>query len=184
MTLPTERLFNIHSCLKCGTCCITHPCALAPSDLARIASFLHTTAQDLFRRYLVLDYVLAYGKKRYYVCPARKNEKAAKIVDWNWTFSGSPCIFLHENKCTIEPVKPRGGRTFVCRLMTFEKTNRVAYGKRTAAKDWGRNEMLKHFLSMAETGGSSKPSEGVKEPTMLGGGNCEGDCSAYPIRQN
>lgn len=137
------------TCLRCGSCCTTHPCALAPSDLIRIARFLGISSTELFRKYLVLDYVFASGSRHYYVCPARVGEELGAIVASTWTFADSPCVFLRDNSCTVEPVKPRGGRAFLCRLMTGSNHDCIAYGKKTATKDWSRSQILDQLLALA-----------------------------------
>ena len=139
------------TCNRCGTCCTTHPCALAPDDLGKIAFFLRMSCTDVFRRYLVLDYTIASGRKLRYLCPARVGDKPGRAVDWDWAFIGSPCIFLHGNSCAIEPVKPRGGRTYSCHMATNTRRNRVIFGKRDAAKAWRGNPVLEQLLSLAKT---------------------------------
>jgi hypothetical protein len=143
------------ACTRCGSCCGTHPCALAPDDLRGIANFLGITCTDLFRRYLVLDYTLSSGRKLHYVCPGRFGDKCGTLVDWDWAFKSSPCIFLTGNSCGIEPVKPRGGRTFLCRLVTGAKRNRAVFGKRKAAEAWMGNPVLERLLAIAKAQPSS-----------------------------
>lgn len=139
------------TCNRCGTCCRTHPCALAPDDLGKIAFFLRMSRTDVFRRYLVLDYTIASSRKLRYLCPARVGDKPGRAVDWDWSFTGSPCIFLHGNSCAIEPVKPRGGRTFSCRLISRTGRNRVTFGKKRAAETWTGNPLLSELLTIAKT---------------------------------
>ena len=143
------------TCTRCGSCCATHPCALAPDDLEKIAAFLGTSCTDVFRRYLVLDYTLASGRKLHYLCPARVGDKPGRIVDWDWAFTRSPCTFLHGNSCAIEPVKPRGGKLFFCHLATNTGRNRVIFGKRNAARAWRRNSVLEQLLALAMTQASN-----------------------------
>jgi len=137
--------------MRCGSCCATYPCALAPEDLERIAGFLGMSCTDVFRTYLVLDYAVVPDKKRYYACAARFSDKPGRIVDWDWAFKSSPCIFLRHDACAIEPVKPRGGRTFSCHLEYHTKRNRVIFGKRKAAKAWRGSPLLDQLIAVAET---------------------------------
>lgn len=139
------------TCNRCGSCCATYPCALAPDDLGQIAAFFGMSSAEVFRRYLVLDYTAASGRKLYYLCPARLNDRAGKVVDWDWAFDSSPCIFLRGDGCAIEPVKPRGGRTFSCHLVTSTRRNRVIFGKRNAAEAWTGNPVLEQMLCLAKT---------------------------------
>jgi len=143
------------TCIRCGSCCATYPCALAPDDLGEIAAFLGMSSANAFRRYLVLDYAAAPGGKLYYVCPARFGDRTGRVVDWDWAFESSPCIFLHGNSCAIEHVKPRGGRTFSCHLIRSTRRNRVVFGKRKAAKVWRGNPLLEQLLALAKTQPSS-----------------------------
>jgi hypothetical protein len=147
--VPSRYQWEDRACLRCRSCCIAHPCALAPSDLIRIARFLGISSSELFRKYLVLDYVFASGSRHYYVCPARVGEEPGTIVASTWTFADSPCVFLRDNSCTVEPVKPRAGRAFLCRLMTGSNRDCIGYGKKTAAKDWSRSQILDQLLALA-----------------------------------
>jgi hypothetical protein len=98
---------------------------------------------------LVLDYVEAEGSKQYYVCPARKADNSGTIVDASWTFSDSPCVFLREGRCSIQEVKPKGGRTYYCGLLTNTGQSIVGYGKKRSAKDWTSSTDLKTLLDVA-----------------------------------
>ena len=142
-------------CVRCGNCCATYPCALAPDDLEQIAAFLEMNSTEVFRRYLVLDYAAASGRKMYYVCPARFGDRTGRAVDWDWAFNSSACIFLRGDGCLIEPVKPRGGRTFSCHQISRTRRNRVIFGKKRATEAWRGNPMLKQLLALAKTQPSS-----------------------------
>jgi Fe-S-cluster containining protein len=135
-------------CQKCGKCCETHPCALAPEDFPRIANFLGLTQEELFKKFLVLDYVEDFDKRSCYVTPARKNELPGRIVEADWTFAKNPCIFLLNGKCSIEQVKPKGGRDLFCSLMNHFNRNLIGYGKKEAAQDWSRVNTLKHLIAL------------------------------------
>ena len=137
------------SCFECAKCCISHPCALEPDDISKIASYLKLTEEELFDRFLVLDYAEADGKKQYYVCPARKNDLPGTIVEGSWTFSDQPCTFLLDGKCSIQPVKPKGGRTYYCRLLANTGQDTIAYGKKRAVQDWSTNPTLETLFSIA-----------------------------------
>lgn len=147
-TINPETESKLESCLQCGKCCTTHPCALAPDDLAGIARFLSLSEESVFDRFLVLDYVADSGERHYYLCPARRGDKPGRIVTTDWPFLPSPCIFLSNNRCAIEEVKPRGGREFSCRLMTGSNHDLIRYGKKTAARDWNESSLLIRLLSM------------------------------------
>jgi len=120
---------------------------MAPEDLMKLARFLGMSTAEAFKRYLILDYVLVSGQKRYYACPARVGDQPGGIVSSDWTFSDSPCIFLSDNSCKIEQAKPRGGKSFSCFLMTG-KRNRLGFGKRGAAEAWGRSQLLRELLRL------------------------------------
>jgi len=140
---------SANSCFECAKCCFTQPCALEPKDLTKIANYLDLTEIELFNQFLVLDYVEAKGTKQYYLCPARKTDVPGRIVQADWTFSDSPCIFLDRTRCSIQDVKPRGGRTYYCGLLTDKAQSVVAYGKKRSATDWGKDERLKKLLRVA-----------------------------------
>jgi Fe-S-cluster containining protein len=136
-------------CFECAKCCFTHPCALEPKDLAKIANYLNLTEIELFNQFLVLDYVEAKGTKQYYLCPARETDMPGRMVQTDWAFSDSPCIFLQQSRCSIQDVKPKGGRTYYCGLLTGTAQNIVAYGKKRSADDWGKDSGLKKLVRVA-----------------------------------
>lgn len=139
---------DVNYCLGCAKCCVTHPCALEPEDLGTIANYLNLPEDELFARFLVLDYVESEGGKQYYVCPARKGDVTGTVVDRNWTFSDSPCIFLHNGRCSIQQVKPKGGRTYYCSLLTNTGHVAVGYGKKASANDWSGSPGLRRLLTV------------------------------------
>lgn len=136
------------NCQRCGKCCRTHPCAISPEDLPRIAAYLGLADEQLFKKYLVIDYVQESNRRLYYLCAARSGDVPGKMVPSNWTFSESPCVFLKSDSCLIEEVKPKGGRTLSCRLMTLG-VNHIRYGKGKAVLDWNNNHFLKQMLPRA-----------------------------------
>jgi Fe-S-cluster containining protein len=108
------------------------------------------TSEQLFKKYLVIDYVQRSNERLYYPCPARKGDRRGTIVSSNWTFSDASCIFLISNRCAIEEVKPKGGRTLSCSLMTLDR-NQIEYGKTKAALDWNNNHLLKQMMHIIES---------------------------------
>jgi Fe-S-cluster containining protein len=143
---------TLKPCSRCANCCITHPCALAPNDLGKIADHFGLSETELFTRFLVLDYVEVSGKKHYYVCPARKDDEPGTIAETGWTFSLSPCTFLNEGICSIQEVKPKGGKSLYCSLMMNSNRNLVGYDKTSSARDWKRTDILKVLLNVANKG--------------------------------
>lgn len=117
--------------------------------MANVAHFLSLSEEEVFNRFLVLDYIVDSSEKRYYLCPARKGDRPGRIVTTEWPFLPSPCIFLSNNRCGIEEVKPRGGRELFCRLMTASNYDMTGYGKNRAASDWNRSPVLNQLLSAA-----------------------------------
>jgi len=145
---------NPNYCFECAKCCITHPCALEPDDLGKIASYLNLSEGEVFSRFLMLDYVQTEGRKQYYVCPARKTGVSGIVVNLSWTLSDSPCIFLNEGRCRIQVVKPKGGMNYYCRLLTNGTQGIVGYGKKRAASDWAKSPVLKRLLTAANDSSS------------------------------
>lgn len=117
--------------------------------MANVAHFLSLSEEEVFNRFLVLDYIVDSSEKRYYLCPARKGDRPGRIVTTEWPFLPSPCIFLSNNRCGIEKVKPMSGRELFCRLMTASNYDRTGYGKNRAASDWNRSPVLNQLLSAA-----------------------------------
>jgi Fe-S-cluster containining protein len=140
---------KLKPCLQCGKCCVTHPCALSPEDVSRIADHFGLSKEELFARFLVLDWVEVSGRRQYYVCPARKGDEGGTIVRSDWAFSDSPCIFLDSNECSIEDVKPKGGRAFYCSQMTSSSSNFIGYDKKKSAIDWSKSHLLRELFILS-----------------------------------
>jgi hypothetical protein len=141
---------NSEYCFDCGLCCRIHPCALSPQDLPVIAEQFGLSEGELFSRYLIIDYATVSRKKQYYICPARKAGPIGEVASLEWTFLDSPCIFLVENRCTIQEVKPRGGREFFCRLVGAPNHNAIGYSKKMSAGDWYKSRLLDFLLQLTE----------------------------------
>ena len=141
---------KLKPCLQCGKCCVTHPCALSPEDVSRIADHFGLSKEELFARFLVLDWVEVSGRRQYYVCPARKGDEGGTMVKSDWAFSDSPCIFLDSKECSIEDVKPKGGRAFYCGLMTSSNRNFIGYSKKESASDWSNSHLLSQLIILAK----------------------------------
>jgi Fe-S-cluster containining protein len=140
---------KVQPCQQCGKCCETQPCALAPEDLPKIAKFLGLTEEQLFKRFLILDYVEGIRERNYYVAPARKNDLTGRIAETGWTFENNACIFLRDRKCSIDRVKPKGGREFYCSLITTLNSNVIGYGKKESVQDWKQTSMLSRLIILA-----------------------------------
>jgi Fe-S-cluster containining protein len=141
---------ELKPCSRCAKCCFTHPCALAPSDLGEISTHFGLSEEELFTRFLVLDYVEVQGVKRYFVCPSRRGDQPGTRVKSSWVFSESPCIFLDGTHCSIEEVKPKSGRSFYCGLMTRSNRNFIGYSKKKSASDWANSHVLDALFVLAD----------------------------------
>jgi len=119
------------------------------TGVADVARFLSLSAMGVFNRFLVLDYIVDSSERRYYLCPARKDDRPGRIATTNWSFLHSPCVFLNNNRCGIEEVKPRGGRELFCHLMTASNDDLIGYSKKRAANDWNGSPVLNQLLSAA-----------------------------------
>ena len=96
-----------------------------------------------------MDYVVGTEGRRYYVCPAKRDDRPGRIVTTGWPFLPSSCVFLRNNRCRIEEVKPRGGRDLYCRLMTGSNHDLTGYGKKKAARDWSESPLLIRLVTLA-----------------------------------
>ena len=96
-----------------------------------------------------MDYIVDSGEKRYYLCPARRGDRPGRIVTTDWPLLPSPCVFLSNDNCRIEEVKPKGGRELSCRLMNGSNHNLMRYSKKTAARDWTGSPLLNQLFSVA-----------------------------------
>jgi Fe-S-cluster containining protein len=139
--------------------------------LANIARFLSLSEEGAFNRFLILDYVVDSEERRYYLCPARRGDRPGRIVTTDWPFFPSPCVFLSNNRCRIEEVKPRGGRELFCRLMTGLNHDLIGYTKKRATRDWNESPLLIQLLSMAikKESQAEQGSDGLASPSARAG---------------
>lgn len=100
-------------CSQCGYCCWIRPGSLTPEDVPKMAKFLGLTPKELFKKYLVVDYI------DHILCllPIRKSQEdlAGSFVPSNRTYDiDTPCIFHTETGCRIHECKPHQCETMKC----------------------------------------------------------------------
>jgi Fe-S-cluster containining protein len=136
-------------CHQCGKCCIAHPCALAPDDVANIARFLSFIRRGIIQSIPSFGLHCRFWREALLPMPRKERRQTRKNCHKDWPLLSSPCVFLSNNRCTIEEVKPRGGRELSCRLMTASNYDLKGYGKKTAARDWTGSPLLNQLFSVA-----------------------------------
>jgi Fe-S-cluster containining protein len=111
--LESSHKKGLSNCNKCGFCCYMMPCDLIKEDIFKLANYLKITKKELFNKYLIFQpYIDGYT-----LIPIRKSQQdiAGQIKPLERSFDIEPCIFLSvDNKCSIEVVKPKGGRHYKC----------------------------------------------------------------------
>lgn len=105
---------KINYCISCGTCCWTMPCDLEYNDIQLIADHLGWSKRELFHTKLIFQY---YGKGNFVLMPIREEQEdiagTIKTIERSFDID-SPCIFLKDNKCSINEQKPTGGTKMNC----------------------------------------------------------------------
>jgi Fe-S-cluster containining protein len=94
--VKTSAELGLTHCNRCGECCRKSTCHLEQQDASRIAQHLGISRREFALKYLQV------------ILPA--DGKAA--VKPRMTQDG--CIFLKNNECSIQSVKPKGGRDYQC----------------------------------------------------------------------
>jgi Fe-S-cluster containining protein len=93
---PTSAQLGLNHCNKCGECCRQSTCILEEADVPKIARHLGVMKKKLVRKFLQ---VYEPSRGRYAVKPR---------------MTATGCVFLKDNLCSIQSVKPKGGREFEC----------------------------------------------------------------------
>lgn len=111
--IQTAKKLNLKECKKCGLCCWRNPCDLNKQDMINISKYLNKTVKELFEEKIVISYYAQL--KKYIIIPVRKGLQAGILnPPENWFYLQQPCIFLENNLCTINPVKPKCGKEQEC----------------------------------------------------------------------
>ena len=130
---PSARMLGEGKCIRCGCCCYTRPCALNFEDVQNISKVFKLTPQEFFQKYLIVDKI----NSTYCLLPIRQEQtdvsgtflSARRTYDMN-----TSCIFHDKNKgCTIQWIKPIGGREFEC----WNTEKQIA-----PLPEWSREELM------------------------------------------
>lgn len=124
-------------CKKCGSCCQNLPGFFEPDRddlLLQVADYLGIAKEELKEKYLIKDYRAPFGKKVWFWTP-RMVSKDGKplLLDENCSLeeypqkaeqlgkAGGHCIFYHNQKCSIHPVKP-----ITCQIYNCQEKDQTA----------------------------------------------------------
>lgn len=94
-------------CTACQSACLKKPGWFKPGQVEEVAAALGVSLQELFKRYLMVDYVVGEGGAHidtFVLSPATINGpkgKEASIVP-----TGQCVFYTNDGKCAIHPVKP------------------------------------------------------------------------------
>lgn len=94
--MQTSADLGLSHCNQCGECCRQSSCHLSEQDTSKIAQHLGLSRREFARQYLT-------------VIPT-----AAGAVAIKPRMTPQGCVFLKDSKCSIQAVKPKGGREFEC----------------------------------------------------------------------
>lgn len=103
------------TCNECIKACRNRPGWFKPGEAEKVAGYLKISLQELFNKYLQVDYWVGDGKKHpsdiLNLSPGIVEEMHCKVVTW---FPRGTCVFLKEDRCSIHPVKPFECKMTVC----------------------------------------------------------------------
>jgi len=128
-------------CTRCGACCARRPCIPTPSELKKIAEYLHTSARETIRKYFVIDRM--WLRPEYFIFPAKTTQRdlTGEFVPSDRTFDRGYCVFFDQERkaCKIYPVRPKTAREQNC----WQEDDSKATEQALAA--WKRCDIKKQF---------------------------------------
>ncbi len=117
------KINNFNECQQCGDCC-KNPCDLIPSDLPPLFEHFDMSLPQFFRKYLIALIIASpeYADEVLMMVPVRVDSTGNRtekfLADSEYLNTQGKCIFLRENKCNINELKPFGGRFLQCPKIT------------------------------------------------------------------
>lgn len=95
------------ACDICQKACITKPGVLAPGDAEKIASFLGISVNELFDKYLVVDWYEPDSQldETFFLAPGFVGRETGTMAPAKPT--GQCVFFTEDRRCVIHPVKPK-----------------------------------------------------------------------------
>lgn len=131
---------NDCQCQSCQNACRFKPGWLKQGEEIKIAEFLGLTTQELFDRFLLVDWWQAPDLDHDYfgLSPAVKHVTPGGMFPYN---PKGECVFFEEGKCKIHAVKPHE-----CREMHHTKAMTGAH--EAAAKSWDDEKGQKTISSL------------------------------------
>lgn len=94
--MKTSADLGITHCNQCGECCRRSSCHLDEKDVSRIAQYLGLSRREFARQYLQV------------ILPTSESAAVKPLM------TDDGCVFLKDSKCSIQEVKPKGGREYEC----------------------------------------------------------------------
>lgn len=117
---------NEYECKMCGKCCRYMPCELIPTDIPVLLQRFQMSFKEFFMKYLIAipctcgdkaDVILRLSPVRVKACKRYniyiENQDYVDDVE-----KEGECVFLQDNKCLINDIKPFGGKFMKCSKMT------------------------------------------------------------------
>lgn len=131
---------NSCECKTCISACKTKPGWLKPGEAEKIAKHLNLSLQDLFDKYLSVDWYHSNNKDYYILSPVAKNNIPGEMFPYN---PKGECIFFKDGRCEIHSVSP-----FECKEYYHEDTmDDLLERHKEVAESWeGKDEYLSNLL--------------------------------------
>lgn len=136
---------KIGECQQCGNCCKT-PCDIIPTDLQPLLKKFQMNMSDFYKKYLIALIIASpkYSDEILMMVPVRVNSQGVRclkyLADNEYLNTPGQCIFLKDNKCSINDLKPYGGRFLICEKMTGGVS--IQLGKNQYFAYWANNQHL------------------------------------------
>lgn len=136
---------KIGECRQCGDCCKT-PCDIIPTDLPPLLDKFQMSLSDFYKKYLIALIIASpkYSDEILMMVPVRVNSQGVRypkyLADNEYLNALGQCIFLKDNKCFINDLKPYGGRFLICEKMAGSVP--IQLGKSQYFAYWANNQHL------------------------------------------
>ncbi len=117
------KINSFNECQQCGVCC-KNPCDIIPSDLPSLLKQFKMSLPDFFEKYLIALLIASpqYADEVLMMVPVKVDSNGNRtekfLADQKYLNNKGMCIFLKENECSINVIKPFGGRFLQCKKIT------------------------------------------------------------------
>lgn len=152
---------NSCSCNKCKRACQTRVGWFAPGEPEKVAQYLNTTLEELFKTRLVVDYYHVgenFDVPQFLLAPAVVGGRAGAEES---CVPGGTCTFYKDGACSIYPVRP-----YECRDYLHGPHDRVSSHADVAAA-WQNDVSMKQIVDLLGRVPATVRDEGAMRAQML-----------------